>query len=307
MDATDLPPSAFALPDDGRQKAHLCLARKVLTAALARHASADGSHCFPSKNTLQASTGMSHATIKRLLNDLAALGFLSNSGIHPRFRTAMRTLALPQPSSQNVQEGSSSSSGEKVEGSSSSSGGGPAHVQGGPGSSSGGSSSSSYPTATALLPLSLPLTHTPRKSVSENLDSFDQVAKYLELDMLTSQWKRGEKEQAEALIREHGWKKFYAVQRLYWEAQDPEQFSKTLFRWTGLLNSFAGLLQKVTPELLAYQDMDRFRKEHPEEWARIQDESMDRQTEELVRIKFTECSPKETIAECTMEEFFGKP
>jgi hypothetical protein len=301
MDATDLPPSAFALPDDGRQQKHLCLARKVLTAALARHASADGSRCFPSKNTLQASTGMSHATIKRLLNDLAALGFLSNSGIHPRFRTAMRTLALPQPSSQNEQQGPGSSSGEKVQGSSSSSGGGPAHLQGGPGSSSGGSSSSSYPTATALLPLSIPLTHT-GKSVSENLDSFDQVAKYLELDMLTSQWKNGEKAQAEALIREHGWKKFYAVQRLYWQEQDPEQFSKTLFRWTGLLNSFSGLLARVTAEMLQEQDTERWRKEHPEAWQRIQDESMERQDKERVALRFKE-SPHVAEDFTSLEDF----
>ena len=152
-------------------------------------------------------------------------------------------------------------------------------------------------------------THSPA-SESEHLESntFAHVAKYLELDMLTSQWKRGEMDKAEALIREHGWKKFYAVQRLYWQEQDPEQFSKTLFRWTGLLNSFSGLLGKVTAEMLQEQDTDRFRKEHPEEWQRIQDESMERQARELVRIRFTNNTPKEPIAECTtpLEDFLNK-
>jgi hypothetical protein len=152
--------------------------------------------------------------------------------------------------------------------------------------------------------------HTQAQSASVREDAsqntFDQVAKYLSVEMLTSQWKNGEQEQVDELIRTHGWKKFYAVQYLYWQEQNPVMFSNTHFRWTALIKGFSGLLGKVTTEMLQEQDTDRFRKEHPEEWERIQQESMDRQTEELVRIKFTNNTPKKPIAEISMEDFLNQ-
>jgi hypothetical protein len=296
MDATDLPPSAFSLPDDAsnRKKQHLWNRRKALAQVLARRADPNGSNTRQSVSTMMKMTGMERRTVFNVLAELRELGFLKDGELHATgTRIRMLTLPTPMQDSGTQNEGPVQDSGTPMQDSQ-------APVQDRQGTHAG---LNAHTTALDLPPTDA---HTHRGSASENQNTFAQVAKYLELDMLTSQWKHGEMDKAEALIREHGWKKFYAAQRLYWEAQDPEQFSKTLFRWTGLLNSFAGLLQKVTPELLAHQDMDRFRKEHPEEWERIQQESMDRQTEELVRIKFTNNTPKEPIAECALEDIFGK-
>jgi hypothetical protein len=305
VDVAGIPPSRFALPDDGRQQKHLCQQRWRLAVILARRADADGTDTYQSLRTLSALTEIPHRTLCRLLEDLRQLGVVEDHGYHPKFGTRIRSLH-PEKLSQTLVPSSGADDGGLVpssEGSCAIFGEDLCHLQGRlvP-------KSAAFGTHTALEPPTKPPTHTEQKRASESLqkeNTFAHVAKYLELDMLTSQWKHGEMDKAEALIREHGWKKFYAAQRLYWEAQDPEQFSKTLFRWTGLLNSFAGLLQKVTPELLAYQDMDRFRKEHPEEWQRIQDESVERQTRQLVAEKFTNNTPKEPIAECTLDELMA--
>lgn len=99
LDAVDLPPSSFALPGDGRQRAHLCLKRKVLVTALARYANPDGTSCYPSVPTLKESTEMSKRTIYRLLGDLRSLGILSDGDLHPYYKTRVRSLNLPVPSS----------------------------------------------------------------------------------------------------------------------------------------------------------------------------------------------------------------
>lgn len=123
-------------------------------------------------------------------------------------------------------------------------------------------------------------TQTQNASASVSKNTFDQVSKYLHTEMLTSQWKKGEKDQVDRLIREYGWEKFYAAQLLYWREQDPEQFGRTIFRWTGLINSFAGLVHKVTPQYLEELSRERFKKEHPEEYERQMNEMVSRQIAE---------------------------
>jgi Helix-turn-helix domain len=283
MDATKIPPSAFALPDDGRQSKHLCQKRKALFCALALHANADGSSCFPSKNTLKTMTEFPPRTIGRLLADLRQLGVLEAGDLNAFYKTRVWKLNVP---------GTEPSSGEKTEPSSQT----PSHLRIATEPSSTSTEPSSKSDArredgphTAIdLPPIQPRTHTKQERVRvlQNLNTFAQVQKYLKMDMLTSQWKRGEKEQVEALIAQHGWEKFYAAQHLYWVEQDPEQFSRTLFRWTGLLACFDGLLSKVTQEMLDAQRDERWRKEHPEEYQRQIDESIARQTREELAHRF---------------------
>jgi hypothetical protein len=101
-------------------------------------------------------------------------------------------------------------------------------------------------------------THVPpgaTKSKSEGVcksSSYDQAMKYIHDDMLASQMDRrtDEKGQIEKRIAEHGWEKFVAAQHLYWQEQDPQFFSRTVFKWTAFLNGFSAWLSRVTPELL---------------------------------------------------------
>jgi len=132
------------------------------------------------------------------------------------------------------------------------------------------------------------------------LNTFAQVSKYLEMEMLASQLKHGEKEQIIALIANHGWEKFIAAQLLYWREQDPTHFGRTVFRWTALLNSFDGFLAKVTPELLSELSEERWRKENPEEYKRRLDSSIARQISENQRQ--WQAKP-EDASEMTPEEF----
>jgi len=99
LDATALPPSAFALPDDGRQRTHLCNRRKAVVQALASKANADGTSCFPSISTLVSMTEIKRSTLFRFLDDLRTLGILTDADLHPYLKTRRRELRLPVPSS----------------------------------------------------------------------------------------------------------------------------------------------------------------------------------------------------------------
>jgi hypothetical protein len=99
IDAVDLPPSAFALPDDGRQRSHLCAKRKALVTALARYANPNGTSCHPSITTLRKITEIPRSTLFRYLSDLRTLGILMDGNLHPYFKTRIRALMLPVPSS----------------------------------------------------------------------------------------------------------------------------------------------------------------------------------------------------------------
>jgi hypothetical protein len=142
--------------------------------------------------------------------------------------------------------------------------------------------------------------NTAKKSACVN--SFSQAAKYLQTDMLTSQWKHGEKEAIEKIISEHGGEMFLAVELLYWREQDPDQFAKTLFKWTALINGFDGLVHKVTPEFLEELASTRWKAEHPEEWQRRHDASIARQTAEIVKRRNAEPQRNEV----SPEDFFGE-
>jgi hypothetical protein len=293
-DATKMPPSEFALPDDGRQRRHLCQQRKALAQVLASAANADGSSIRISLATMMHDTGFSHAKVCRLLIDLKALGVLSNEGYfrvaHRRF-VSIRALHLRAPLVSSSRAPLVSSSSPLVSSSN-------------PLVSSSVTKSVKSREDETQPPLTLtaltPPTHTEKKSVSVN--TFSQAAKYLQTDMLVSQWKRGEKEAIEKIISEHGGEVFLAVELLYWREQDPEQFAKTLYKWSAFINGFDGLIHKVTPEFLEELAHQRWKAEHPEEWLRLQAASIARQTAEIVKRRDAE--PKRT--EESIEDFFGE-
>jgi len=60
------------------------------------------------------------------------------------------------------------------------------------------------------------------------------------------------KDKSKKRIAEHGWEKFVAAQHLYWQEQDPQFFSRTVFKWTAFLNGFSAWLSRVTPEAVEY-------------------------------------------------------
>ena len=119
--------------------------------------------------------------------------------------------------------------------------------------------------------------------------------------MLASQKKKGEKQRIDELITEHGGEKFLAAQLLYWQYQDPEKFNKTIFRWTEFLDGFQGWLAKIKPTLLTELADERWKQENPEEWQRRIDASIQRQTEESIRLR--DDRPK--LNEVSIEDLMG--
>ena len=187
LDVTDIPPSAFALPDDGRQASHLQQQRKALAQVLAKAANADGSSIRISQETMAKKTGFSRAKVNRLLDDLKLLGVLTDEGYfrvaekrYVSIRALHLSALLVSSSSQLV-----SSSPEGLS---------QVHTQ--LVSSSNQLVSSSLSTVREHetqppLTAHTPPTHTEEKRVS--ISSFEAAAKWLQTDMLCSQWKRGEK------------------------------------------------------------------------------------------------------------------
>jgi hypothetical protein len=292
-DATKIPPSEFALPDDGRQQRHLCQQRKALAQVLASAANADGSSIRISQATMQHDTGFSHAKVNRLLDDLKTLGFLSDEGffrVADRRYVSIRALHLRAPLVSSSSAPLVSSSNPLVSSSN-------------PLVSSSVTKSVKSREDETQPPLTLtaltPPTHTEKKSACVN--SFSLAAKYLQTDMLTSQWKRGEKEAIEKIISEHGGEMFLAVELLYWREQNPDQFAKTLYKWTALIIGFDGLIHKVTPEFLEELAHERWKAEHPGEWQRQLDASIARQTAEIVKRR--ESAPQRS--EASIEDFLG--
>src|SRR5919109_5035560 len=90
----NVPPSAYALPDDGRQQRHLCHARRELMRELSDFANPDGTSVCPSSARLGRRLGCSEKTVDRLMADLVRLGAISNHGWHPTFKTRMRSINL---------------------------------------------------------------------------------------------------------------------------------------------------------------------------------------------------------------------
>lgn len=279
MDATDLPPSAFALPNDGRKCAHKQNRRKALAQVLARRADPDGSNTRQSVTTMMAKTGMQRRTVFNVLAELRLLGFLKDGELHAT-GTRIRTLTLPTPvqDSGSQNEGPVQVSGIPMQDSQ-------APMQDRHGTHAG---LNAHTTALDLPPTDRPL--SPRKIERENLCSYSQVARWLPKDMKAAQKRNGEKAQIDALISEHGGAKFLAALRHHWAMQDPN--SKLDCKWTAFLENFDGWVADVTPEELQQQARERWRKDHSEEWEQIQRESMNRQTEKLIADRFPVCIPK---------------
>jgi len=107
-DITDIPPSAFALPNEGRKAKYLQGQRKSVAQQLARYANADGTQAFPSIKTLMKPTGYGRSTIFRVLKDLKTLGFLQDGAIHDFRKTRVRTLDVQRMIQAPVQDSSPS-------------------------------------------------------------------------------------------------------------------------------------------------------------------------------------------------------
>jgi hypothetical protein len=292
MDATDLPPSAFALPNDGRKSAHKQNRRKALAQVLARRADPDGSNTRQSVTTMMAKTGMQRRTVFNVLAELRLLGFLKDGELHET-GTRIRTLTLPTPmqDSGSQNEGPMQDSSIPMQDSR-------APMQDRRGAHAG---LNAHTTALDLPPIDRPL--SPRKSAGENLSSYSQIARWLPDDMKAAQKRNGEKAQIDALLSEHGGAKFLAALQHHWAMQDPD--SKLSCKWTAFLENFEGWLAKVTPDELQEQAQERWRKDHPEEWEQIQQKSMDRQTQELIARRFSP-SRDASISEMTAAQFFGE-
>jgi hypothetical protein len=103
LDVLDIPPSAFALPCDGRQEKHLCRQRKAMAEQVARRANSDGTGARPEVETMAKGIGCSLATAFNLLRDLDNLGFVTPGKLAksrgPRFRTVhvARMQAVSKP------------------------------------------------------------------------------------------------------------------------------------------------------------------------------------------------------------------
>lgn len=75
LDLRDVPPSAFRMPDDGRQWRHKCELRCALLHWLATFADADGSNVEAGIKRMETRFEVSRRTIFRRLDDLIELGF----------------------------------------------------------------------------------------------------------------------------------------------------------------------------------------------------------------------------------------
>jgi hypothetical protein len=78
FDISGTPPTAYRLSSDGRKWLHDCLLRHILTQKLALAANPDGTGITISVERLVREMALSRRTVFRLLDDLVALGFVTN-------------------------------------------------------------------------------------------------------------------------------------------------------------------------------------------------------------------------------------
>jgi len=90
----DVPPSRYALPNDGRQRRHKCERRKIALQHYVNRASDDGTEVFPSVKTIARKMEVSERTADSLTADLLTLGALVNVGWHPTLKTRKRSISL---------------------------------------------------------------------------------------------------------------------------------------------------------------------------------------------------------------------
>jgi hypothetical protein len=267
-DIRGIPPSAYKLPSDGRKEKHLCRLRWQLAWFLATYANPDGTSIRPSRASMAVALGVHIRTISRLLVDLKTLEFLSDDGwfaigeTHLRKRTlniakiqqAAGASTVPDTQASTVPDTPSTVPNSEP------------LCQIGP---------STVPNSFGTQPPFLDRPTKPPTQPSTGVrvnnsfeawldkeaqaaDTLEEVLRHVPEDMLGSDWKNGEQQQARKLIAEHGWEKAVAVVKKYWQQKDPATFEKTIFKWTGLLPSFAAWAEKVTPEMLRAQAWDRW-------------------------------------------------
>jgi hypothetical protein len=275
VDLSGIPPSRFALPDDGRKRNHLCQQRWHVAVMLARRAESDGTNTFQSMKTLVELTEIPKRTLHRVLNDLEKLGVLENHEYHPTFHTRVRSLHIAKLSpeitgfEEEKAETSVPNSGSTV----------PDRHATVPPSQASVPKSADFGTHTALRPPIQPPSLTSAREI-QNLNSYSQIARWLPDDMKVAQFRRGEKGQIDDLISKHGGAIFLAALQHHWQRQDPE--SKLECKWTAFLLNFDGWLERITQAELDEQAQERWRKEHSEELERVQQESIERQTQEII-------------------------
>jgi hypothetical protein len=93
-DIREIPPSAYSLPNDGRQQKHLCEQRQRLAWLLASFANGDGTRIRPSVQTLATALGKSRRAVTYLLDDLEKLKLLENGKLAGFKGTRWRALNL---------------------------------------------------------------------------------------------------------------------------------------------------------------------------------------------------------------------
>jgi hypothetical protein len=92
LDLRDVPPSAFRMPNDGRQWRHKCELRCALLHWLATFADADGSNVEAGIKRMEARFEVSRRTIFRRLDDLIELGFTNREKLTGFKGTRRRTI-----------------------------------------------------------------------------------------------------------------------------------------------------------------------------------------------------------------------
>jgi len=105
-DLRDIPPTAYRLPDDGRQQRHLCEQRQRLAWLLASYADGDGTRIRPSVQTLANRLGKSRRAVTYLLDDLEKLGLLENGKLAGFKGTRWRALNLTALAGRSVAQSS---------------------------------------------------------------------------------------------------------------------------------------------------------------------------------------------------------
>jgi hypothetical protein len=91
-DIRDIQPAAYRLKSDGRKWMHECKLRCDLAQWLATFANPDGSSITVGVDRMMKRLSVSRRTVQRLLDDLAALGFLTNGKLTKFKGTRRRVL-----------------------------------------------------------------------------------------------------------------------------------------------------------------------------------------------------------------------
>jgi hypothetical protein len=97
-DLASVPFQVFRLPSDGERKWQaVCMRRRAVLQQLALAANQNGKSICLGADRIAADTGFGRATVFRILQDLRALGFLTDDGkTHPKYHTRVRAIDVPR-------------------------------------------------------------------------------------------------------------------------------------------------------------------------------------------------------------------